>query len=51
MFLRVSDDHLDDLIADDYRDDPVGHETRWSEGWNREVWRQHFAQLGFGPEG
>lgn len=44
----MSEDELNDLIADDYRDDPVGHETKWGEGWTRETWREHFTSSGYG---
>jgi hypothetical protein len=38
---------LDELLADDYRENPVGHETKWGEGWTRLRWAEHFVEGGF----
>jgi len=46
----MTEEGLSDLIDDDYHDDPVGHETKWGEGWTRENFREHFIQLGYGGE-
>ena len=41
------EDALDELIRDDYEGDPIGHETKWGEGWTREDFRWHFIDAGF----
>lgn len=45
--ISIPEKVLDELIADDYRDDPVGHETKWGEGWTRETFREYFSEQGY----
>lgn len=43
----MDEETISDLIADDYRDDPIAHETKWGEGWTRETWAEHFKSQGY----